>query len=49
MNINFKTRTLARQFAQKRTANGIATKVTDNGKGAVKRYSVAVGKSNQAK
>lgn len=49
MNINFKTRTLARQFAQKRTANGIATKVTDNGKHAVKRYSVAIGKSNQAK
>lgn len=49
MNLNFKTRTLARQFAQKRTANGIATKVTDNGKEAAKRYSVAVGKSNQAK
>lgn len=49
MNINFKTRTLARQFAQKRTANGIATKVTDNGKDAAKRYVVTVGKSNQAK
>ena len=49
MNLNFQTREKARQFAQKRTANGIATKVTDNGKEAVKRYSVAVGKSNQAK
>ena len=42
MNLNFKTRTLARQFAQKRTANGIATKVTDNGNDAVKRYSVSI-------
>ena len=49
MNINFKTRTLARQFAQKRTANGIATKVMDNGKDAVKRYSVAVCKGNNVK
>lgn len=49
MNINFKTRTLARQFAQKRTANGIATKVTDNGKDAAKRYVVAVGKGNNVK
>lgn len=49
MNINFKTRTLARQFAQKRTANGIATKVTDNGKESVKRYVVAVGKGSNSK
>lgn len=49
MNINFKTRTLARQFAQKRTANGIATKVMDNGKYAAKRYVVAVGKGSNSK
>ena len=49
MNINFKSRDKARQFAQKRTANGIATKVTDNGKEAAKRYSVAVGKGNNSK
>ena len=49
MNINFKTRTLARQFAQKRTANGIATKVTDNGKEAVKRYVVVINKANHSK
>lgn len=49
MNLNFKTRTLARQFAQKRTANGIATKVTDNGKDAVKRYVVTVGKGVKVK
>lgn len=42
MNLNFKTRTLARQFAQKRTANGITTKVTDNGKEAAKRYVVSI-------
>lgn len=42
MNLNFKTRTLARQFAQKRTANGIATKVTDNGQEAAKRYVVSI-------
>ena len=49
MNLNFKSRDKARQFAQKRTANGIATKVTDNGKDAVKRYVVAVGKANNGK
>lgn len=49
MNLNFQTREKARQFAQKRTANGIATKVTDNGKDAAKRYSVAVGKGNNVK
>ena len=47
--LNFTTREKARQFAQKRTANGIATKVTDNGKDAAKRYSVAVGKGIKAK
>lgn len=49
MQINFKSRDKARQFAQKRTANGIATKVTDNGKDAVKRYVVAVGKAVNTK
>lgn len=49
MNLNFTTREKARQFAQKRTANGIATKVTDNGKAAAKRYSVAVGKGINSK
>ena len=49
MNLNFQTREKARQFAQKRTANGIATKVTDNGKDAAKRYSVAVGNSLKGK
>lgn len=49
MNLNFQTREKARQFAQKRTANGIATKVTDNGKEAVKRYVVVIGKGNNAK
>lgn len=49
MNINFKSRDKARQFAQKRTANGIATKVTDNGKESAKRYVVAVGKGIKAK
>lgn len=49
MQINFKSRTMARQFAQKRTANGIATKVTDNGKDAAKRYVVTVGKANNGK
>ena len=42
MNINFPSREKARQFAQKRIANGIATKVTDNGKDAVKRYVVSI-------
>jgi hypothetical protein len=42
MNLNFATLEKARQFAQKRTANGIATKVTDNGKDAVKRYVVSI-------
>lgn len=49
MNINFKSSDKARQFAQKRTANGIATKVTDNGKDAVKRYVVVIGKGNNGK
>lgn len=49
MNLNFATREKARQFAQKRTANGIASKVTDNGKDAVKRYVVAIGEGIKAK
>lgn len=49
MQINFKSRDKARQFAQKRTANGIATKVTDNGKEAVKRYVVMINKTNHGK
>lgn len=49
MQINFPSRDKARQFAQKRTANGIATKVTDNGKGAVKRYVVVINKANHTK
>lgn len=49
MNINFKSREKARQFAQKRTANGIATKVTDNGKDTAKRYVVVIGKGNNSK
>lgn len=49
MQINFKSRDKARQFAQKRTANGIATKVTDNGKEAVKRYVVVIGNSLKGK
>lgn len=47
--LNFQTREKARQFAQKRTANGIATKVTDNGKDAAKRYVVVINKTNHSK
>ena len=49
MNINFPSRDKARQFAQKRTANGIATKVIDKGKDAAKRYVVVINKTNHSK
>lgn len=41
--LNFTTRAKARQFAAARTANGLPTKVQDNGKDAARRYSVPVG------
>ncbi len=44
MNLNFPTRQKAREFAAKRSASGLPTKVTDNGKDAQKRYSVDVRK-----
>lgn len=42
MIINFSSRDKARKFAQQRTANGITTKVTDNGASAAKRYVVSL-------
>lgn len=44
MQINFKTRSLARSFAAKRTASGIPSSVKDNGASAPKRYVVSVAK-----
>lgn len=47
MQINFPSRAKAREFAAARTANGLPTKVQDNGKDASRRYSVPIGKRKE--
>lgn len=52
MKINFTTRQSARNFAQQRTAKGLASRVTDNGKETPtgkSRYAVDVSNGQRGK